>query len=305
MHIAMPIEQFKTRHFEKFPHQFKGVAIDEIIDFRDIEACMGNADHTEGRVKAFLGGQLPYDAFTDSYQDINAVRRRISIPKIEVLLQRGATVSINRIDRQLAQAKSICQELQSFTGELVTSNCYAAVSGSGSFGVHWDTHDVFAVQVCGRKRWTIYEPTFTLPIDGQSTIHAHKARLSNPFLDIVLEAGDVLYIPRGWWHEAVPIAGYPTIHFAAGLHTSTVSDYLAWLSSDIAKRELDFRRSISTETRQIDRFERSLKRFLCLAMAEGNLNTYRTMQSHCVRERSSALSESFQTIYGGVAKCDI
>ena len=48
-----------------------------------------------------------------------------------------------------------------------------------------------------------------------------------PVFDEFLEAGDVLYVPRGWWHEGLPI-GEETCHVAIGTHGPTLADYAVW-----------------------------------------------------------------------------
>jgi len=43
----------------------------------------------------------------------------------------------------------------------------------------------------------------------------------------MLEDGDMLYIPRGWWHVAVPL-NEPTLHLTIGVHQLTGLDFLSW-----------------------------------------------------------------------------
>ena len=57
-----------------------------------------------------------------------------------------------------------------FTGQLVADlghpvqvNAYLTPPAAQGFAAHYDTHDVFVVQVAGRKHWTIHEPVVRLP----------------------------------------------------------------------------------------------------------------------------------------------
>jgi hypothetical protein len=43
----------------------------------------------------------------------------------------------------------------------------------------------------------------------------------------MLQDGDLLYIPRGWWHVAVPV-DEPTLHLTVGLHHATGLDFAYW-----------------------------------------------------------------------------
>jgi ribosomal protein L16 Arg81 hydroxylase len=75
---------------------------------------------------------------------------------------------------------------------------WAGASASNGFHVHWDSQDVFVLQLQGTKRWKIYEPnpTFKLPFarhkpndwnNNEALAHAPDAE---PILEIELKPGD-------------------------------------------------------------------------------------------------------------------
>jgi hypothetical protein len=51
---------------------------------------------------------------------------------------------------------------------------------------------------------------------------------AEPLLDVTLEAGDLLYLPRGFWHRAIPLAE-PSLHLSVGTYAPTVHDYVSWV----------------------------------------------------------------------------
>ena len=57
------------------------------------------------------------------------------------------------------------------------------------------------LQVAGEKRWLLYEPLLELPLKHQR-YSAALGEHGEPIDDFVLRAGDSLYLPRGWLHEA-------------------------------------------------------------------------------------------------------
>ena len=63
-----------------------------------------------------------------------------------------------------------------------------------------------------------------------------------PLWEGTLEDGDLLYIPRGWWHVALPL-NEPTLHLTVGIHNRTGLDLLGWLKERLRERE-DFRRDL-------------------------------------------------------------
>ncbi|MGT0250543.1 cupin-like domain-containing protein [Burkholderia pyrrocinia] len=82
--------------------------------------------------------------------------------------------------------------------------------------MHFDRHENLNVQVYGRKRWVLFAPgqsanvyyrqrrdlpVIFSPVDMSDPDPVLFPRVqSAPRHDFVLEAGDVLYLPPGWWH---------------------------------------------------------------------------------------------------------
>jgi hypothetical protein len=58
-----------------------------------------------------------------------------------------------------------------------------------------------------------------------------------PLWEGTLEDGDLLYIPRGWWHVALPLAE-PTLHLTVGIHKRTGLDLLRWLAERMRASEI-------------------------------------------------------------------
>ncbi|MBB0229295.1 JmjC domain-containing protein, partial [Streptomyces calidiresistens] len=52
---------------------------------------------------------------------------------------------------------------------------------------------------------------------------------ANPVAELVLNAGDVLYLPRGWWHAVVADQGTHSLHLTCGLRHHTGAELITWL----------------------------------------------------------------------------
>ncbi|MFJ5646308.1 JmjC domain-containing protein [Streptomyces sp. NPDC093223] len=50
---------------------------------------------------------------------------------------------------------------------------------------------------------------------------------AEPVAELVLHAGDVLYVPRGIWHAVAADQGTRSLHVTYGLQTHTASNLLA------------------------------------------------------------------------------
>jgi ribosomal protein L16 Arg81 hydroxylase len=70
-------------------------------------------------------------------------------------------------------------------------------------------------------------PLADQPWTGHREAVAERAR-EEPRIDAVFEAGDVLYLPRGWIHSAVAQGG-TSIHLTIGVRAATRQDLLARL----------------------------------------------------------------------------
>src|SRR5258706_5022830 len=77
---------------------------------------------------------------------------------------------------------------------------YAAPGGG--VGPHADSYDVFLVQGAGRRRWRIARPRkfALLPGAQLKLIAGFKAEE-----EVLLEPGDLLYLPPGWGHDGVAL----------------------------------------------------------------------------------------------------
>ena len=94
--------------------------------------------------------------------------------------------------------------LESEFGCMVGANAYLTPGkASQGFSPHYDDIEAIILQLEGKKRWKIYHPVLPLPRDSSRDFNASE--LSEPIMDVVLEAGDVLYMPRGWIHQAVTL----------------------------------------------------------------------------------------------------
>lgn len=189
-------------------------------------------DHS---LRVYQDGFLSMDAYSDTYLDVDGLRVRLAPERLKTLLREGATCVVNRVERKSSVMGRLCLEVERFAGARTVANGYVALGSdrAAGFGKHWDTHDVFAVQVLGKKRWRLFGSTFELPLAHQKSIAFKDSCPSTAVFDEILEEGDLLYIPRGWWHEAIPIPGQPTFHVAFGTHTAKTIDYLKWLCAEI------------------------------------------------------------------------
>jgi len=132
-------------------------------------------------------------------------------------MAKGATLVVNGVDEYHEGIARMVAMLENLVNEKIQANLYACFQPSHGFGVHWDNHDVFVVQVMGSKAWQVYPTT-----DNKEALAEGIA----PLWQGQLNHGDVLYIPRGFWHFARSIG--QTVHITFGFTNRRVEHYLKW-----------------------------------------------------------------------------
>eukprot|EP00592_Proboscia_alata_P016508 CAMPEP_0194395094 /NCGR_PEP_ID=MMETSP0174-20130528/124227_1 /TAXON_ID=216777 /ORGANISM="Proboscia alata, Strain PI-D3" /LENGTH=564 /DNA_ID=CAMNT_0039190981 /DNA_START=69 /DNA_END=1764 /DNA_ORIENTATION=- len=136
----------------------------------------------------------------------------------------GCSIVLNHADAISAPIAVLCQDLQhSFPHAY--ANVYITPPNLQAVSPHADDRDVLVIQIVGKKRWTVYGG---VPIHypysheqvGKHGLEVPEWVLEGPRLvDCVLEAGDVLYMPRGFVHEARAVSDEMSFHVTVALAT--------------------------------------------------------------------------------------
>ena len=152
----------------------------------------------------------------------------IDVAGLYAELRGGATLILDAVNELHPPLRRLCEGMAAEFRAYSQTNLYACWGESQGFEVHWDDHDVFVVQVEGAKRWDLYGLTRPAPLRRE---REPAPRPAGPPEQVVLEAGDLLYLPRGYWHAAVGL-GEPSLHLTIGLSRKTGADLLHWLADE-------------------------------------------------------------------------
>jgi ribosomal protein L16 Arg81 hydroxylase len=151
------------------------------------------------------------------------------------LLREGATLIVDAVDEVHPPLKDFAQHLSRKLQARINVNLYAGWRTSHGFDTHWDSHDVFILQVAGKKQWKIYAPTEKYPVKNSVEL-GRTPPTCDPVWDDFLTDGEVLYLPRGWWHVAIP-CNEPTLHLTVGIYEPTGIDMLRWVTEGLQSDE--------------------------------------------------------------------
>ncbi len=163
------------------------------------------------------------------------------VDRVAAAFADGATIVVQGLHHWWEPLARFSRALESELGHPVQANAYYTPRDSQGLPVHHDTHDVFVLQLSGEKRWLVYEPVWELPLKEQR----YRAEMGAPgpsLHDVTLRAGDTLYLPRGWLHEALTSAA-DSLHLTIGVNVYTWIDALR-AALTACEDDVRFRRSV-------------------------------------------------------------
>ena len=154
--------------------------------------------------------------------------------EINRLLRRGATVILDLIETLSPGVAGVCAALQTATGGVAVCNAYCSWRAHQGFMAHFDNTDVIALHIEGSKVWRVYEGRVDNAIDveghnyGSFSPEHHASAKGNLLDEIEMKPGDVLYLPRGQYHEALASSD-ASLHLSFGIGQPTGIDLITRL----------------------------------------------------------------------------
>ena len=158
-------------------------------------------------------------------------------------LAHGATLMLRLIERRSSRMAKLCRDFMDALRVPVSANLVLTPRGSAGIAPHYDVVDVFVLQLMGRKRWNIWGSPYPCPLSGQSQpagvgeVIARHVASTPPLIEVTMEPGDVLYMPRGFVHSGIETTG-TSLHTTISVHNCTWTKILQ-LTLDEALRAGD------------------------------------------------------------------
>ena len=161
-----------------------------------------------------------------SYADLSGYTPRIRARDVTDHLRRGATLSFDAIDELHEPLTRLAESFEAFFRGGTKINIYAGWRALHGLDLHRDNQEIFILQLDGRKRWLLYG----FSVDGvdRSDLSSRSVPPAGAVLDQILQPGDLLYIPRGCYHVAVPM-NEPALHLTLSVKNPRAMDLLLWM----------------------------------------------------------------------------
>jgi bifunctional lysine-specific demethylase and histidyl-hydroxylase NO66 len=131
----------------------------------------------------------------------------------------GYTIVLDNVERYVRTIGSLSHSIEVELNFPTQVNAYVTPPESRGFVPHYDEHDVLILQVQGSKTWHLYDVDIP-PHEMERREAVDAAALPSP-TGLLLETGDVLYLPRGRVHGA-ETGSEPSLHVTVGIHAPTV-----------------------------------------------------------------------------------
>ncbi|MFM0091588.1 cupin domain-containing protein [Paraburkholderia sediminicola] len=123
-----------------------------------------------------------------------------SIETLAAAMDDGYTIVVNNYQVKSAVVAQLCRAMEKAFFARCTVNLYFTGPGCKGLDAHYDDTDVFVLQIVGQKTWHIREGGRVLPMEGEAYRSPRGDEAVRSTYE--LKAGDFLYIPRGFIHEA-------------------------------------------------------------------------------------------------------
>jgi 50S ribosomal protein L16 3-hydroxylase len=210
--------QFMRRHWQKKPllvrQALPGVtppaALKEL-------AALAARDDVESRLVTAFDGQWKL--------------RQGPVGRLPAMNKPGWTLLVQGLDQHLAEARALLDRFRFIPAARLDDLMLSVASDGGGVGPHFDSYDVFLIQLAGRRRWRIgAQRDAVLRDDVPLKVIANF----KPEQDFMLEPGDMLYLPPGWAHDGVAV-GPGCITGSVGFRASTAEG----LAAELLPRLLD------------------------------------------------------------------
>ena len=250
----MDVDRFFSEHWEQEPlvlERDEAGRYDDLLSLAEVErlVCSGGLRYPGFRLVRADAKLATSDYTVDIPWRPTGFPGTVDVPAVLSEFDAGATIVLQALHLTHPPLGEFCRILEAELGHSTQANAYFTPRDAQGLPVHHDTHDVLVLQVSGEKRWLVYEPALVVPLRDQR-YSPKLGEPGEPTHDLTLRAGDTLYLPRGWLHEAVT-SDTDSLHLTIGINVYSQLDALKAALESCAD-DVHFRRSVPPDGRLDD-----------------------------------------------------
>jgi lysine-specific demethylase/histidyl-hydroxylase NO66 len=253
--IGISTDEFAAGYWSRqalySPATQPGAAFDDLLGFQAVDELLSRRGLRTPFIRmANQGKVIPASSYTRSGGAGAGITDQVADDRVLALIADGASLVLQGLHRNWPPLMDFGSTLAGELGHPVQINAYLTPPQNQGFSAHYDTHDVFVLQVSGSKRWQVHSPVVTDPLPGQvwqdhREVVAARAG-EQPLMELELRPGDTLYLPRGYLHSALAL-GQNSLHLTVGVHPVTRYTLVRQLLAEAAGEQA-LRRSLPIGT---------------------------------------------------------
>lgn len=227
------VESFLAEDFAKRPRLLKfasSTAFADLFCLDDVDLLIAGQRIRPPALRLAKHGKAvdPQRYLSSAKIGSHEVRDFPDVGRLVAEIGNGATLVLQGLHRYWPALTQQCDAMSVALSHRGQANAYLTPANSVGLGRHYDTHDVFVLQLAGTKSWTVWEPIINYPLASQSWTEisideATEPPTSKTVCEAVLEPGDTLYVPRGFVHSARSLES-TSLHLTLGVLAATWSD---------------------------------------------------------------------------------
>lgn len=210
------LERFLNKHFTKIPFSSPDTAkeFSRLLTWETIKTVL---EEKKSILRIVKDGVVTKDCVDIDYNEAKKFHNE------------GHTLLLRYAEKSHPSLKKLADEFSEYFNTEVDIQLYCTPEGNNAFGWHYDIEEVFIIQTKGSKLYTIRTNTVH-PIPLLSSIPKdlqYEKETSELTLQVLLQEGDWLYIPSGWWHVAK--TQEESMHISIGLMPRSAIDMIGFL----------------------------------------------------------------------------
>lgn len=235
------LDDFFTRYWEQQPLHIERTSTNPfamLVTADDIETILTTHELFYPIV------QLSQSGLSISATEYTDANNKIISARMLSRHQSGSTIVMSHAHKLLGSLMKLCRSVQRSLMMRCQTNLYLSPPGKQGFNPHFDTHDVFILQVSGTKTFNFYAGGASFPTSADrfnKDVHTVGEKTE----EIKLSAGDTLYIPRGFVHDAVADDSEPSLHITLGVYPVLLHELMGELIQMGIETDATLRRSVS------------------------------------------------------------
>ncbi|KAM5163958.1 ribosomal oxygenase 1 [Mantella aurantiaca] len=160
-----------------------------------------------------FGVNLDVTSYTDGVRETHNCPGRALPLVVWDYFKNGCSLRLLNPQAFSVMVWNVLSILQELFGSMVGANTYLTPPSTQGFAPHYDDIEAFVVQLEGKKHWRVYSPrklSEQLPQFSSANFTDHD--IGEPILETILEAGDLLYFPRGFIHQGDCLPDVHSLH---------------------------------------------------------------------------------------------